>query len=116
MHQVADTIRIYKRSYDILVHTVGMSPSDIIFDPNVLTIGTGMVEHSRYGMYVLDALPLLKKECPGARSSGGLSNLSFSFRGMEAVREAMHACFLYYAISAGLDMVIVNAGYLPVYV
>eukprot|EP00048_Salpingoeca_helianthica_P021694 m.13842 g.13842 ORF g.13842 m.13842 type:complete len:1244 (-) comp6297_c0_seq2:195-3926(-) len=114
--EVADKLRICKRSYDILVSpAVGMSPSDIIFDPNILTIGTGMTEHAKYGMYVLESLPLIHRECPGARTSGGLSNLSFSFRGMEAVREAMHACFLYHGIKAGLDMAIVNAGCLPVY-
>jgi 5-methyltetrahydrofolate--homocysteine methyltransferase len=109
-------VRICKRSYDILVGPkVGMAPSDIIFDPNILTIGTGLTEHAKYGMNVLDSLSLIHRECPGARTSGGLSNLSFSFRGMEAVREAMHACFLYHAIKVGLDMAIVNAGCLPVY-
>lgn len=112
---VEGKVRICKRSYDILVQRVGMAPQDIIFDPNILTIGTGLAEHSRYGLNVLEAIPLIKKACPGARISGGLSNLSFAFRGMEAVREAMHAVFLYHAVQAGLDMAIVNAGCLPVY-
>lgn len=114
--EVQEKVRICKRSYDILVSpAVGMSPSDIIFDPNILTIGTGMTEHAKYGIYVLEALPLIHRACPLARTSGGLSNLSFSFRGMESVREAMHAVFLYHGIKAGLDMAIVNAGCLPVY-
>ncbi len=91
-------VRICKRSYDILVHKVGLPPQDIIFDPNVLTIGTGIAEHNTYGIQVLDAIPRIKTECPGARVSGGLSNLSFAFRGMEAVREAMHAVFLFHAL------------------
>uniref|UniRef100_A0A0K0ENV9 Methionine synthase n=1 Tax=Strongyloides stercoralis TaxID=6248 RepID=A0A0K0ENV9_STRER len=117
--QAAETDRkfeICKRSYDILVSDkVGMDPNDIIFDPNILTIGTGMEEHSKYAIYFIEVCKLIKKNLPGARISGGVSNISFSFRGMEALREAMHSSFLYHAINAGLDMGIVNAGNLPLY-
>ncbi|CEF69699.1 Methionine synthase [Strongyloides ratti] len=117
--QAAETDRkfeICKRSYDILVSKkVGMNPNDIIFDPNILTIGTGMEEHSKYAIYFIDVCRLIKANLPGARISGGISNISFSFRGMEVLREAMHSVFLYHAIQAGLDMGIVNAGSLPLY-
>ncbi|KAJ8309214.1 hypothetical protein KUTeg_014088 [Tegillarca granosa] len=116
--QAADTQRkkeICTRSYRILVDKVGFNPNDIIFDPNILTIATGIEEHNIYGVSFIEATNYIKKNLPGARVSGGVSNFSFSFRGMETVREAMHSVFLYHAIKAGLDMGIVNAGCLPVY-
>lgn len=106
---------ICKRSYDILVDTVGFNPNDIIFDPNILTIASGFEEHNNYAVYFIEATKLIKERLPGARVSGGVSNISFSFRGMEVVREAMHSVFLYYAIKAGMDMGIVNAGVMPLY-
>ena len=90
-------------------------PEDIIFDPNVLAVATGIEEHNGYAKAFIEALPLIKERCPGARTSGGISNLSFAFRGNDVVREAMHSAFLYHAIRAGLDMGIVNAGQLVVY-
>jgi 5-methyltetrahydrofolate--homocysteine methyltransferase len=115
----ADTVErkvaICGRAYDLLTTTAGFNPQDIIFDPNVLAVATGIAEHNGYAKAFLDALPLIKARCPGARTSGGISNLSFSFRGNDAVREAMHSAFLYYAVRAGLDMGIVNAGQLAVY-
>ncbi|CAF0738701.1 unnamed protein product [Brachionus calyciflorus] len=116
--QAAETDRkfsICKRSYDILVDKVGFNPNDIIFDPNILTIATGYDEHNNYGIYFMEAARMIKENLPGARVSGGISNISFSFRGMDVVREAMHSVFLYHAIKAGLDMGIVNAGGLPLY-
>ncbi len=110
-----DKVRICKRAYDLLVHRLGMYPEDIIFDPNVLTVATGMEEHANYAVDFIEAVREIKIQCPGARTSGGISNISFSFRGNNPVREAMHAAFLYHAISAGLDMGIVNAGMLEVY-
>jgi 5-methyltetrahydrofolate--homocysteine methyltransferase len=106
---------ICKRSYDLLVEKVGFNPSDIIFDANILTIATGYDEHNNYAVNFIEATKLIKQHLPGARVSGGLSNISFSFRGMDVVREAMHSVFLYYAIKAGMDMGIVNAGALPLY-
>jgi len=94
---------------------VGFPPEDLIFDPNVLAVATGIEEHNLYARDFLDALPRIKERCPGARTSGGISNLSFSFRGNDALREAMHAVFLFHAIQAGLDLGIVNAGQLAVY-
>ena len=94
---------------------VGMDPNDIIFDPNVLTVATGIEEHNNYAMDFIEAISEIKKVCPGAKTSGGISNISFSFRGNNVVREAMHSAFLYHAIKAGLDMAIVNAGMLEVY-
>ncbi|XP_024140569.1 methionine synthase isoform X2 [Oryzias melastigma] len=108
-------IEICSRAYTLLVNKVGFDPNDIIFDPNILTIGTGMEEHNNYAVNFIQATRLIKETLPRARVSGGLSNLSFSFRGMEAVREAMHGVFLYHAIKDGMDMGIVNAGNLPVY-
>ncbi|KAM3859881.1 methionine synthase [Diretmus argenteus] len=108
-------VEICTRAYKLLVNKVGFDPNDIIFDPNILTIGTGMEEHNEYATHFIRATKLIKETLPGARVSGGLSNLSFSFRGMEAIREAMHGAFLYHAIKDGLDMGIVNAGNLPVY-
>jgi 5-methyltetrahydrofolate--homocysteine methyltransferase len=108
-------IEICTRAYRILTEEVGISPDDIIFDPNVLAIATGIEEHNNYGVNFIEATRQIKATLPGARVSGGISNLSFSFRGNNAVREAMHSAFLYHAIKAGLDMGIVNAGALPVY-
>ena len=108
-------VEISKRAYKLLTEKAGFPPEDIIFDPNILTVGTGMEEHSNYAVEFIEAVRRIKKECPGARTSGGVSNVSFSFRGNNVVREAMNACFLYHAISAGLDMGIVNAGQLEVY-
>ena len=105
---------ICERAYKLLL-AEGFHPEDIIFDPNVLAVATGIEEHNSYAKEFIDALPLIKERCPGARISGGISNLSFSFRGNDAVREAMHSAFLYHAIRAGLDMGIVNAGQLAVY-
>ena len=108
-------IEICKRSYDILVDKVGFPPQDIIFDPNILTIGTGMEEHNNYAVDYIKAVKWIKENLPHALVSGGVSNVSFSFRGNNAVREAMHASFLYHAIQAGMDMGIVNAGMIEVY-
>ena len=108
-------VAIAKRAYRLLTQTVGFPPEDIIFDPNVLTVGTGMEEHADYGVAFIQAVRRIKQECPGVKTSGGLSNVSFSFRGNNVVREAMNAAFLYHAIDAGLDMGIVNAGQLEVY-
>ncbi|KAI3365357.1 hypothetical protein L3Q82_010443, partial [Scortum barcoo] len=116
--QATDTdrkVEICTRAYELLVSKVGFDPNDIIFDPNILTIGTGMEEHNLYAVNFIRATRLIKETLPRARVSGGLSNLSFSFRGMEAIREAMHGAFLYHAIKDGMDMGIVNAGNLPVY-
>ena len=110
-----DKVRICERAYTILIKEIGFPPSDIIFDPNVLTLATGMDEHNSYGIDFIDAVREIKKRCPEARTSGGISNVSFSFRGNNLVREAMHASFLYHACHAGLDMGIVNAGMLAVY-
>ena len=110
-----DKVRIAKRAYDILVKQVKFDPQDIIIDPNILTIGTGIEEHNNYALDFIEAISEIKKECPGVLISGGLSNLSFSFRGMNLIREALHAVFLYHARQAGMDMAIVNAGMLSVY-
>ncbi len=103
------------RCYDILVDRVGIAPDDIIFDPNVFAVATGIEEHNEYGIAFIEAARWIRKNLPGVHVSGGLSNLSFSFRGNEPVREAMHSAFLYHAIAAGMDMGIVNAGQLGVY-
>ncbi len=108
-------VAICERAYRLLVGEVGFPPEDVIFDPNVLAVATGIEEHRGFAKSFLEALPLIKARCPGARTSGGISNLSFAFRGNDAVREAMHSAFLYHAIRAGLDMGIVNAGQLVVY-
>jgi 5-methyltetrahydrofolate--homocysteine methyltransferase len=116
--QAADFQRrmeICKRSYDILTQKVGFPPEDIIFDPNILTVATGMEEHNNYAVDFLNAVAEIKKTLPHAYTSGGVSNISFSFRGNNPVREAMHSAFLYHAVKAGLDMGIVNAGQLGVY-
>jgi 5-methyltetrahydrofolate--homocysteine methyltransferase len=112
---VEDKVRICKRAYDLLTNVVAMPPEDIIFDPNILTIATGIEEHNEYAINFIEATRQIKQVCPGAKVSGGVSNISFSFRGNEVVRRAMHAAFLYHAIRAGLDMGIVNAGQLDVY-
>lgn len=108
-------VEICRRAYSLLTSKVGVRPCDIIFDVNVLPVGTGIPEHSRYGIDFIEAVRWIKGNLPGCRTSGGISNLSFSFRGNNEVREAMHSVFLYHAISAGLDMVIVNPGMLRVY-
>jgi 5-methyltetrahydrofolate--homocysteine methyltransferase len=108
-------VAICGRAYDLLTQEVGFPPEDIVFDPNVLAVATGMAEHNGYAKAFLDALPLIKQRCPGVRTSGGISNLSFSFRGNDVVREAIHSAFLFHAVRAGLDMGIVNAGQLAVY-
>jgi len=115
----ADTLErkkeICARSYRILTEQVGFPPQDVIFDPNILTVATGIEEHNNYAVNFIEATRWIKQNLPGAKVSGGISNISFSFRGNNVVREAMHAAFLYHAIKAGLDMGIVNAGQLAVY-
>jgi 5-methyltetrahydrofolate--homocysteine methyltransferase len=111
----ADKIRICERAYKILVDEVGFPPEDIIFDPNILTVGTGIEEHNNYAVDFIEATRWIKNNLPHAKVSGGLSNVSFSFRGNNPVREAMHSAFLFHAIKAGMDMAIVNAGMLEVY-
>ncbi|WP_166462763.1 methionine synthase [Amycolatopsis acidicola] len=108
-------VDICARAYDLLTKEVGFPAEDIVFDPNVLAVATGISEHNGYAKAFLEALPRIKERCPGARTSGGISNLSFSFRGNDVVREAMHSAFLFHAVRAGLDMGIVNAGQLAVY-
>ena len=110
-----EKIRICERAYRILVDEVGFPPEDIIFDPNILTVATGMEEHNNYAVDFINATRWIKANLPHAKVSGGVSNISFSFRGNNKVREAMHSAFLYHAISAGMDMGIVNAGMLEVY-
>lgn len=108
-------VAICKRAYKLLTEVAGFPPEDIIFDPNILTVGTGLEEHANYAIEFIEAVRRIKVECPGAKTSGGVSNVSFSFRGNNVVREAINAAFLYHAIAAGLDMGIVNAGQLEVY-
>ena len=108
-------IEICRRAYDLLTTEAGMAPSDIIFDANILSIGTGIEEHAKYAVDFIEAVRWIKGNLPGALTSGGVSNLSFAFRGNNAVREAMHSAFLYHAIKAGLDMAIVNPSMLQVY-
>ncbi len=108
-------VEICKRSYDLLTERIGFRGSDIIFDPNILAIGTGISAHNSFALDFLESIPRIKRACPGALISGGVSNLSFSFRGNNTIREAIHSSFLYHAINAGLDMGIVNAGQLAVY-
>lgn len=110
-----DKIRICVRAYKLLTEKIQFPPEDIIFDPNVLTVGTGIKEHDNYAVDFIEAVREIKSKCPYARTSGGISNVSFSFRGQNQVREAMHSSFLYHGIKAGLDMGIVNAGMLEVY-
>ena len=115
----ADTLKrkvnICKRAYDLLTQTVGLDPHDIIFDPNIFAVATGIEEHNEYGLSFIQSCAEIKKQCPGASLSGGLSNVSFSFRGNNILREAMHSVFLYHAIKNGLTMAIVNAGQLAIY-
>jgi 5-methyltetrahydrofolate--homocysteine methyltransferase len=115
----ADTVErkveICQRAYRLLTERAGFDPSDIIFDPNVLAIATGLDEHNQYAINFIEATRIIKETCPGVKVSGGISNLSFAFRGNDIVREAIHSAFLYHAIRAGLDMGIVNAGQLAVY-
>ena len=115
----ADTLKrkvnICKRAYDLLTQTVGLDPHDIIFDPNIFAVATGIEEHNEYGLSFIQSCAEIKKQCPGASLSGGLSNVSFSFRGNNVLREAMHSVFLYHAIKNGLTMAIVNAGQLAIY-
>ena len=108
-------VEICERAYRLLVDEAGFPPEDIVFDPNVLAVATGMEEHAGFAKNFIEAVPRIKERCPGVKVSGGISNLSFSFRGNEVVREAIHSAFLYHAIQAGLDMGIVNAGQLAVY-
>ncbi|HPH18486.1 MAG TPA: methionine synthase [Haliscomenobacter sp.] len=115
----ADTIErkvsICERAYKILTQQVGFKPQDIIFDPNIFAVATGIDEHNDYAIYFIEATRQIKQRCPGAKISGGVSNISFSYRGNDPVREAMHSAFLYHAIQAGMDMGIVNAGMIEVY-
>ena len=111
----AEKIRICERAYRILVDDIGFPPEDVIFDPNILTVATGMEEHNNYAVDFIEATRWIKAHLPHAKVSGGVSNISFSFRGNNVVREAMHSAFLYHAIAAGMDMGIVNAGMLEVY-
>ena len=107
-------IEVCKRSYDLLTQRIKFPPQDIIFDPNILTVATGIEEHNNYAVDFIRATKWIKKNLPYAKVSGGVSNISFSFRGNDMVREAMHSAFLFYAIKAGLDMGIVNAGMITV--
>src|SRR4029078_9853191 len=115
----ADTVErkveVAERSFRLLVDRAGVEPADVIVDPNILAVATGIEEHNEYAKAFIDATREIKRHCPGAKVSGGVSNLSFSFRGNDTVRRAMHSAFLYHAIAAGLDMAIVNAGQLAVY-
>ena len=115
----ADTVErkveICQRAFKLLTEKINFPPQDIIFDPNILAIATGIEEHNRYAINFIEATRIIKETCPGCKISGGVSNLSFSFRGNNVVREAMHSAFLYHAIAAGMDMGIVNAGQLVVY-
>ena len=108
-------VEICRRAYQLLTERAGFAPEDIIFDVNILTVATGIEEHNGYAVEFIEAVREIKKTLPGCKTSGGVSNISFSFRGNNPVREAMHSCFLYHAIQAGLDMAIVNAGQLAVY-
>ena len=108
-------IAICERAYKLLTEQAGFDPVDIVFDPNVLAVATGLEEHAEYAKSFIDATTAIKARCPRVKVSGGVSNLSFAFRGNNAVREAMNSAFLYHAIRAGLDMGIVNAGQLVVY-
>ncbi len=108
-------VAVLRRAHDLLTGVVGFAPEDIILDANIFAIATGMEEHSAYALSFIEAVRRLKSEFPGSRTSGGVSNVSFAFRGIDRVREAIHSVFLYHAIGAGLDMAIVNAGALPIY-
>ena len=108
-------VEICRRAYQLLTEQVGFPPEDIIFDPNIFAVATGIEEHNEYAKAFIEACEQIKATCPSALVSGGVSNISFAFRGNDTVREAMHAAFLYHAINAGMDMGIVNAGQLAVY-
>ncbi len=108
-------VAICERAYKLLTEEAGFAPEDLVFDPNILAVATGIEEHARFARNFIEATSEIKRRCPGSKVSGGVSNLSFSFRGNDVVREAMHSAFLYHAIAAGLDMAIVNAGQLAVY-
>src|SRR5205807_6812763 len=108
-------VEICRRAYDLLTRQVGFPAEDIIFDPNIFAIATGIEEHNNYAVDFINATRWIKANLPHAKVSGGVSNISFSFRGNNKVREAMHSAFLYHAITAGMDMGIVNAGMLEVY-
>jgi 5-methyltetrahydrofolate--homocysteine methyltransferase len=108
-------VQICQRAYGILTHEIGFPPEDIIFDPNIFAVATGIREHNEYAINFIEATRQIKATCPGVKISGGVSNISFSYRGNDKVREAMHSAFLYHAISAGMDMGIVNAGMIEVY-
>ena len=112
---IARKVEISERAYKILTEQVGFPPQDIIFDLNIFAIATGIEEHNNYGVDFIEATRIVKQKMPLTRVSGGVSNVSFSFRGNDPVREAMHSVFLYHAIKAGMDMGIVNAGALVVY-
>src|SRR5579871_2921748 len=112
---VARKVAICERAYDLLTQRAGFDPEDVIFDPNVFAVATGIPEHDDYAAAFIEATWQIKERLPGTRVSGGVSNVSFAFRGNEPVRQAMHAVFLYHAIAAGLDMAIVNAGQLAIY-
>ena len=111
----ARKVDICQRAYRLLLDKAAFDPHDVIFDPNILAIATGLEEHNEYAVNFIEATRIIKAVCPGVKISGGVSNLSFSFRGNDIVREAMHSAFLFHAIKAGLDMGIVNAGQLVVY-
>ncbi|REJ65055.1 MAG: methionine synthase [Planctomycetota bacterium] len=113
--EIEDKVRICKRAFDLLTEKVGFPPEDIFFDPNILTVATGIEEHNDYAVNFIEATRQIKEVCPGAKVSGGVSNISFSFRGNDVVREAMHAAFLYHAVKAGMDMGIVNPAQLEIY-
>ncbi|MEM8679378.1 MAG: methionine synthase, partial [Planctomycetota bacterium] len=113
--ETEDKVKICQRAYRLLTEDVGFAAEDIIFDPNILTVATGIEDHNDYAQNFIDATAEIKRLCPGAKVSGGVSNISFSFRGNDVVREAMHSAFLFHAIRAGMDMGIVNAGQLEVY-
>src|SRR4029079_14877799 len=108
-------IEICERAYNILTQQVGYDPQDIIFDPNIFALATGIEEHNNYGVDFIEATRIIKQKMPLTKVSGGVSNVSFSFRGNDTVREAMHSVFLFHAIRAGMDMGIVNAGQLVIY-
>lgn len=113
--EVADKVRICQRAFKILTEKAGFQPTDIVFDPNILAIATGISEHNEYGIHFIESIKEIKRTCPGCRISGGVSNLSFSFRGQNRIREALHTVFLFHAIQAGMDMGIVNAGMIQNY-
>lgn len=108
-------VSICERAYHLLIDKIGFKPEDIIFDPNIFAVATGIEEHNNYAIYFIEATKEIKRRCPGVKISGGVSNLSFSYRGNETIRQAMHSAFLYHAIQAGMDMGIVNAGMIDVY-